>query len=79
MSVPLWDFTGTTLVTTNHIRLTSDHQSMRGAIWNNVVSESVQYYVGYYVHIIVQMMDGQSCFMKGDFDEKYCDRLLYDP
>lgn len=36
MSVPLWDFTGTTLVTTNHIRLTSDHQSMRGAIWNNV-------------------------------------------
>ncbi|KAK6186268.1 hypothetical protein SNE40_008338 [Patella caerulea] len=36
MSVPLWDFVGNTLVTNSHIRLTSDHQSIRGAIWNNV-------------------------------------------
>ncbi|XP_041371242.1 vesicular integral-membrane protein VIP36-like [Gigantopelta aegis] len=36
MSVPLWDFVGTTLVTTSHIRLTSDHQSKQGAIWNAV-------------------------------------------
>ncbi|XP_067656967.1 vesicular integral-membrane protein VIP36-like [Haliotis asinina] len=34
MSVPLWDFQGSTLVTNQYIRLTSDHQSLQGAIWN---------------------------------------------
>ena len=38
LSVPQWDFMGSTMVTNSHIRLTSDHQSKQGAIWNNVVS-----------------------------------------
>lgn len=38
MSLPYWDFTGSTMVTTNHIRLTPDIQSRSGAIWNSVVS-----------------------------------------
>ena len=31
-----WDFTGSTIVTNNFVRLTPDRQSMRGAIWNTV-------------------------------------------
>ncbi|KAI8423072.1 hypothetical protein MSG28_014157 [Choristoneura fumiferana] len=37
MSVPYWDFLGSTIVTTNYVRLTSDLQSKSGAIWNTVV------------------------------------------
>lgn len=37
MSLPYWDFTGSTLVTSNYIRLTPDIQSRSGAIWNSVV------------------------------------------
>ena len=33
-----WDFVGSTMVTNNYIRLTPDHQSRRGAIWNTIVS-----------------------------------------
>lgn len=36
MSIPNWDFTGTTIITSNHVRLTSDTQSQRGSIWNKV-------------------------------------------
>lgn len=36
MSLPYWDFTGSTLVTSNYIRLTPDIQSRSGAIWNSV-------------------------------------------
>ncbi|EDV22881.1 uncharacterized protein TRIADDRAFT_28425 [Trichoplax adhaerens] len=32
----LWDFTGSTIVTGTHIRLTPDHQSKAGAIWNRI-------------------------------------------
>ena len=32
------DFLGSTIVTNNYIRLTPDHQSRRGAIWNSQVS-----------------------------------------
>ena len=38
MNIPLWDFVGSTMVTGNYIRLTPDHQSKQGAIWNSVVS-----------------------------------------
>lgn len=38
MNLPYWDFTGSTLVTSNYIRLTPDIQSRSGAIWNSVVS-----------------------------------------
>ncbi|KAK3095638.1 hypothetical protein FSP39_017016 [Pinctada imbricata] len=34
LAVPQWDFVGTTMVTNNFVRLTSDHQSRQGAIWN---------------------------------------------
>lgn len=36
MSVPYWDFLGSTIVTTNYVRLTPDLQSKSGAIWNTV-------------------------------------------
>lgn len=36
MNIPLWDFVGTTMVTSNYIRLTPDRQSLQGAIWNSV-------------------------------------------
>ncbi|OQV15871.1 Vesicular integral-membrane protein VIP36 [Hypsibius exemplaris] len=36
MNVPQWDFTGSTMVTSNFIRLTPDQQSKQGAIWNSV-------------------------------------------
>ncbi len=35
---PNWDFLGSTMVTSQHIRLTPDVQSQQGAIWNTVVS-----------------------------------------
>ncbi|XP_018576972.1 vesicular integral-membrane protein VIP36 [Anoplophora glabripennis] len=36
LDIPFWQFTGTTIVTPNYIRLTDDTQSKRGAIWNTV-------------------------------------------
>ncbi|KOX69869.1 Vesicular integral-membrane protein VIP36 [Melipona quadrifasciata] len=36
MTIPYWDFTGSTMVTNNYIRLTPDLQSKQGAIWNSV-------------------------------------------
>lgn len=38
MAIPYWDFYGTTMVTSNYIRLTPDAQSMQGALWNSLVS-----------------------------------------
>ena len=38
MTIPYWDFMGSTMVTNNYIRLTPDLQSKQGAIWNSVVS-----------------------------------------
>ncbi|XP_066941649.1 vesicular integral-membrane protein VIP36 isoform X1 [Macrobrachium rosenbergii] len=35
-SIPYWDFLGSTMVTSNYVRLTGDIQSQRGAIWNKV-------------------------------------------
>ena len=32
-----WDYVGSTVVSNNYVRLTPDHQSRKGAIWNNVV------------------------------------------
>ncbi|XP_049880800.1 vesicular integral-membrane protein VIP36 [Pectinophora gossypiella] len=36
MSVPYWDFLGSTIVTSNYVRLTPDLQSKSGALWNSV-------------------------------------------
>ncbi|XP_052284036.1 vesicular integral-membrane protein VIP36-like [Dreissena polymorpha] len=36
MNIHLWDYVGTTMVTSNYIRLTPDRQSSQGAIWNSV-------------------------------------------
>lgn len=38
MTIPYWDFMGSTMVTTNYVRLTPDQQSKQGALWNSVVS-----------------------------------------
>ena len=34
--VPNWDFQGSTMVTSNYIRLTPDDRSRQGAIWNKL-------------------------------------------
>jgi len=34
--IPNWDFIGSTMVTSNYIRLTTDEKSKQGAIWNKV-------------------------------------------
>ncbi|XP_077992634.1 vesicular integral-membrane protein VIP36-like [Glandiceps talaboti] len=36
MNIPLWDFSGNTMVTNNFVRLTADRQSQKGAIWNKI-------------------------------------------
>jgi hypothetical protein len=36
IEIPFWQFSGSTIVTPNYIRLTSDLQSKVGAIWNSV-------------------------------------------
>ncbi|KAK5644867.1 hypothetical protein RI129_006167 [Pyrocoelia pectoralis] len=36
MSIPFWDFMGSTMVTNNYIRITPDLQSKTGALWNSV-------------------------------------------
>lgn len=33
--LPYWDFMGSTMVTSSHVRLTADQRSETGAIWNN--------------------------------------------
>jgi len=38
MTIPYWDFMGSTMVTNNYIRLTPDLQSKQGALWNSVAS-----------------------------------------
>jgi len=35
-SIPFWDFQGSTFISSNYIRLTADHQSLKGAVWNTV-------------------------------------------
>lgn len=36
MTIPNWDFAGTTIVTSSFVRLTTDEQSRRGSLWNSV-------------------------------------------
>lgn len=36
MTMPYWDFLGSTMVTNNYIRLTPDMQSKQGALWNSI-------------------------------------------
>merc|ERR1712137_795741 len=40
LSMPFWDFSGSTVITSSYIRLTSDLQSKSGAIWNTVPCRS---------------------------------------
>lgn len=36
--MPLWDFQGSTMLTSQYVRLTPDERSKEGSIWNRVVS-----------------------------------------
>ncbi|XP_071050402.1 vesicular integral-membrane protein VIP36 [Onthophagus taurus] len=36
MTIPFWDFSGSTMVTNNYIRITPDLQSKSGALWNTI-------------------------------------------
>jgi hypothetical protein len=41
VGLQFWDFGGSTMITNNHIRLTEDHQSQKGFLWNSLVSHSL--------------------------------------
>jgi hypothetical protein len=41
MTVPYWDFMGSTMVTNNYVRLTPDSQSKQGLLWNSVVCKGM--------------------------------------
>jgi mannose-binding lectin 2 len=41
MTIPYWDFMGSTMVTNNYVRLTPDSQSKQGLLWNSVVSNNI--------------------------------------
>lgn len=41
MTIPYWDFMGSTMVTNNYVRLTPDSQSKQGLLWNSVVGYNV--------------------------------------
>lgn len=41
MDIPNWEIFGSTMVSSQQIRLTADVQSRKGAIWNKNVSESI--------------------------------------
>lgn len=36
VSIPFWDYGGTTMISTNYVRLTADLQSRSGSLWNQV-------------------------------------------
>lgn len=38
--MPLWDFQGSTMLTSQYVRLTPDERSKEGSIWNHQVSGS---------------------------------------
>lgn len=42
-SIPYWDFHGSTFISSSYIRLTPDHQSKKGGLWNSVVGIPVFY------------------------------------
>uniref|UniRef100_U5ER85 Putative vesicular mannose-binding lectin n=1 Tax=Corethrella appendiculata TaxID=1370023 RepID=U5ER85_9DIPT len=52
MSIPYWDFTGSTMITNDYIRLTPDLQSKSGAIWNQSPCHSINWemHVNFKVH-----------------------------
>ena len=52
MTIPNWEFFGSTIVTSNYIRLTQDAQSRQGGIWNVVPYQSKywQIEVGFRAH-----------------------------
>lgn len=41
MTMPYWDFMGSTMVTNDHIRLTPDRQSQQGSLWNSIVKFAI--------------------------------------
>lgn len=51
MTIPNWDFMGSTMVTNNYIRLTPDLQSKQGALWNSVASILLEFARNLYIYI----------------------------
>lgn len=52
MTIPYWDFIGSTFVTNSYVRLTPDLQSKSGAIWNQMPCTSVNWevHISFKVH-----------------------------
>ena len=49
-TIPYWDYVGSTMVTSNYVRLTSDDQSRQGGLWNIIVG------IQKYVHFLFCMV-----------------------
>ena len=45
MDIPFWEFGGSTVVTSSHVRLTPDRQSKQGNLWNSVVCDERREYL----------------------------------
>lgn len=41
MDIPFWTFGGSTVISSNYVRLTPDRQSKKGSLWNTYVSNSL--------------------------------------
>lgn len=52
MTIPYWDFIGSTFVTNSYIRLTPDLQSKSGAIWNQMPCNTINWevHINFKVH-----------------------------
>lgn len=55
MTIPYWDFMGSTMVTNNYIRLTPDLQSKQGALWNSVVSILFIFLCTQYINFYIKL------------------------
>ncbi|KPI93706.1 Vesicular integral-membrane protein VIP36 [Papilio xuthus] len=70
MSVPHWDFLGSTIVTSNYVRLTPDMQSKSGAIWNtSMITDITVFHVklgtGNYKFNLKSMVEGRISLVMG--------------
>ncbi|XP_031564414.1 vesicular integral-membrane protein VIP36-like [Actinia tenebrosa] len=61
MTIPDWDLGGNTFVSNDYIRLTPDHQSKRGSLWNNIPC-----YLHNWEMLIHFSVHGQGTTMFGD-------------
>ena len=79
--VPNWDFQGSTMVTSNYIRLTPDDRSRQGALWNKVIYHLDSYHININrtktnicTYLTVNVTDAPTCPELGGAVELQSDR-----